>query len=434
MYLFYMMDNTLDLNIYNYSIKDLETFFGLKQKSKYTADDVESKEYTIRETLLKSGHVDKRFKRDLIEFLDKAKKLLMIKFDEKKAVPTTLPKNVRLDEVNYPYSTDIPYSRQGDIISRNEKQFIYAKPDDFFQGNMNPLTTRVVHKCLSIDSKFRENYYYTKSSDFLLQLPYKINKVVSMQLSSIELPVAFYGISKNYGNNHFFITVNYLDDNGIRVEKRKQIIISDGNYVAQDLLDKINCILHEDKDIFSKIHVFLDISEKGSGTGKMTIEPIDMHCCENPVRTILLDFSRNIDGVEDTQLDITRTLGWNLGFNKALYCGFKTYTGDTLVEPASIRYIYLAIDDFNNSVNNQFVSAFDKMLDPHILARISIKGSYFSLVMENDFNIVTEPRQYFGPVDIQRLKIRLLDEHGRILDMNESNFSFCLNFKVMYDL
>jgi hypothetical protein len=54
--------------------------------------------------------------------------------------------------------------------------------------------------------------------------------------------------------------------------------------------------------------------------------------------------------------------------------------------------------------------------------------------MENDFNIVSEPRRYFGPVDIQRLQIRLLDEHGRVLQMNNANFSFCLNLKTVYDL
>jgi len=54
--------------------------------------------------------------------------------------------------------------------------------------------------------------------------------------------------------------------------------------------------------------------------------------------------------------------------------------------------------------------------------------------MESDFNIVTEPRRYFGPVDIQRLRIRLFDDKGRILPMNNSNFSFCLNLKMLYDL
>ena len=57
-----------------------------------------------------------------------------------------------------------------------------------------------------------------------------------------------------------------------------------------------------------------------------------------------------------------------------------------------------------------------------------------SLLMENDYNIVSEPRTYFGPIDIQKLRIRLLDEHGRTLDMNNANYSFCLLFKILYDL
>ena len=117
------------------------------------------------------------------------------------------------------------------------------------------------------------------------------------------------------------------------------------------------------------------------------------------------------------------------------YEGAIEYVSDTLIEPASIRYVYLAIDDYNNSVNNHFISAFNKtILQPNILARISIKGTYFSLVMENDFSIISEPRKYFGPVDIQRLHIRLLDEYGRVLQMNNANYSFCLNFKTLYDL
>jgi len=52
---------------------------------------------------------------------------------------------------------------------------------------------------------------------------------------------------------------------------------------------------------------------------------------------------------------------------------------------------------------------------------------------QNDLNITTEPRKYFGPVDIQKLQVRILDHRGKILNIN-SNFSFCLVFKMLYDL
>jgi hypothetical protein len=424
------MENNFDLNISNYSINDIENFFGFQNK-KYDISHIDNKAYTLREQLLSSGTVNKRFKRDLIAFLDMAKNLLVMKINNYQK-PTTIPKNAQIDTVNYPYSTKESYFKEGDIIQRPEKPFAYVKTDDFYSGKLNPLETRVISKSLSIDTRFRDNYYQSKSSDFTIQLPFKINRVVSMQLSSIELPISFYGISESYGNNFFYITVYYRDENGNIIKSTKKIEISDGNYNAKDLLDKINCFLNENDDMFSNLHVFLDISETGSGTGKITFTN-KYPCCLDSLISYTLDFSTDSDG-KPSPTDLKTKLGWNLGFIQPIYQGGITYDAEALIEPASIRYLYLSVEDFNNSANNQFLSVYSKQIDSHILARISVKGTYFSLVMENDFNIVTEPRQYFGPVDIQRLKIRLLDDFGRVINMNHSDYSFCLNFKTIYDI
>ena len=66
------MEN-LDLDITNYSIKDITKFFKLKEKSTYKVEEIELRENEIRQQLLNSGHINKRFKKDLIDFLDKAK-------------------------------------------------------------------------------------------------------------------------------------------------------------------------------------------------------------------------------------------------------------------------------------------------------------------------------------------------------------------------
>ena len=438
------MDN-LDLDINNYSIKDLERFFRLKASSKYTASDIELKEYQLREQLLASGHINKRFKRDLIEFLNLAKNWLIFVKCNKTVVesqPTTIPKNYKLDPIDSPASKE-PHSRTEELVTRNDTQFVYANNSDFFPGTLNPLNTRILTKCLNIDTRFRDNLYSTQSSDFTIQLPIKFNKVVSMQLSSLELPVAFYGISSFYGNNFLYIKIIHkpFDHADLSVTSERVIIIPDGNYNAADLIDKLNylvspkdqdnALLHP-LDIFSFIQFTLDITSTGSGTGKVTISPTGAHSCL--ITEISMDFTKDINGNHDLT-EITTKFGWNLGFIKKTYSGHVSHTADSIIEPAAVRYIYLAIDDFNNSSNSHFVSVFNKsIMNQNILARISLKGSYFSLIMENDFNIVTEPRRYFGPVDIQRLRIRLFDEHGRVLPMNNSNFSFCLDLKMLYDL
>jgi hypothetical protein len=183
---------------------------------------------------------------------------------------------------------------------------------------------------------------------------------------------------------------------------------------------------------FSYIQFVLNITSGGSGTGKLTVGPTSGF--PGTLRNLTMDFTKNISMHKDSA-PISSRIGWNLGFIKPIYRGSTTYIADTVVEPASIRYLYLAIEDFQNSSNNNFISVFSKsILNPNIIARVSVKGAYFTLIMENDFSIVAEPRKYFGPVDIQKLRIRVYDDHGRILNMNNSNFSFCLNFKMLYDL
>jgi hypothetical protein len=427
----------LDLDIGNYSIKDLEKFFQLR--GDYTAKDVEAKEYKIREQLLSSGHIDKRFKRDLIEFLETGKRWIMVaKF--KKEEPTTLANKSTyvLDPFqDTPVSKTGPSSRAVNLVERPMTQFLHAKTDDYYQGVLNPLETRVITKCLNIDTRFRENLHKTTCSDFTLNLPAKLNKVVEMQLASIEMPVSFYGVSKSYGNNYFHIIITQTI-NAVETEYTKQVLVKDGNYNAADLIAEVNEVLQEDADVFASMEFVLDITSTGSGTGKVTLQIIPTAPNASTITDVVLHFAMDMNGNEPANMvttDLSTKLGWNLGFTKPLYEGGVAYTADTIIEPASIRYLFLGVDDYQNSANNHFISAFENsVLNPNILARITIKGAYFTLVMENDLSIVTEPRKYFGPVDIQKLRIRLFDEHGRIIDTNGANFSMCLNFKLMYDL
>lgn len=430
-----------DLDINNYSIKDLEKLFRLNPRHKYTSSDVELKEYEFREQLLNSGHINKRFKRDFIDFLDKAKNLIIntkCKLNEKP--PSIIPKNYQLDKYDVPLSREPP-SRNVELIDRPETQYIYTSQSDYLPGVINPLNTRVITKCLNIDTKFRDNIYTTQSSDFSVQLNTKLNKVVSMELSAIELPLTFYGISESNGNNFLYIRIDHDTEECENIISEKIFLIPEGNYNAADLIDKINSIISpkdeddeliEPNQIFSYLQFVLDITENGSGSGKVVLNTTGEFA--DTINSIALDFTRNINGIPDS-INVATRIGWNLGFTKPCYLNETYYVGETVIESKNTRYIYFSVDDFNKNTTNSFISVFQQsILNDDILARISIKGSHLSLIMDNELNVVTEPRQYFGPVDIQRLRIRLFDEYGRILQMNGSNYSFCLKIKMMYDL
>ena len=433
----------LDLDINNYTIKDLERFFQIAPNKKYSAADIELKEAQLKEVLLSSGHIDKKFKRDLMAFLDTAKDwLITVKCKNETKNPTSFHNVPKLEK--YP---NVPASREAmprmeELMDRPETPYVNTFSSEYFPGIMNPLKTRVITKCLNIDTRFRDNITLTSSSDFLVNLPIRLQKVVSMQITALEIPVSFYGISAKYGNNYFNISATQqLTDEADIFEESKVVIVPDGNYNATDFIDTINTLISgtnadgsplDPNSLFNYVIFRLDVSQTGSGTAKVFIETTGN--LAYTIKSIDVDFSLDINGNPDKK-PVTSKIGMNLGFLKRKYLGATQYESETLVEPATVRYIYLAIDDFNNNVNNHFISAFNSsILSPNILARISIKGSYFSLMMESDLNTTSEPRKYFGPVDIQKMHIQVYDDHGRILDMNNSNFSFCLIFKMLYDL
>ena len=433
----------LDLDINNYTLKDLERFFQIAPNKKYTAADIELKEAELREVLLSTGHIDKKFKRDLMAFLETAKDwLITVKCKSETKNPTSFQNVPKMEK--YP---NVPASREAmprmeELMERPDTPYVNTYSSEYFPGIMNPLKTRVISKCLNIDTRFRDNMTQTNSSDFLVNLPIRLQKVVSMQITSIEFPVSFYGISAKYGNNYFYIAATQqLIDGGDMFEDSKIIIVPDGNYNATDFIDTINTLSSgtnpdgsplDPNSLFNYVVFRLDVSQTGSGTAKVYVETTGN--LAYTIKEINVDFSLDINGDPD-KAPVTSKIGMNLGFLKRKYQGATNYISETLIEPASVRYIYLAIDDFNNNVNNHFISAFNRsILSPNILARISVKGSYFSLMMETDLNMTTEPRKYFGPVDIQKMHIQVYDDHGRILDMNNSNFSCCLLFKMLYDL
>lgn len=458
------MEN-LDLDIGNYTIKDIERFFQLKPNSEYTASDIEYKEYSIREQLLTSGHINKRFKRDLIEFLTVAKEwLILVKC--KKTAPTVVPKNYKLDKLDVPLSKEI-IPRTDEIINRPDTNFTHVSTGDFFPGVMNPLKTRIITKCLTIDSRFREEYYSTVCSDYTFQIPDKLHKVVSMQLASFELPITWYGISSDYGNNYIFIAVEYtpipndtnagsitIDPATNTAQIAAKFTIPSGNYNSIDFINTINNVISpkipaistatvnipsDINNIFSYIQFGLDISTTGSGTGKVTLRTVGTLATfgttyASNIKSITLDFSLDENG-EPSNTDITSRMGWNLGYNRPIYSGKTSYVAEMIAEPATTRYIYLVIDDYTNACHSNYLSTFTKsVLSSNILARVSVRGSYFSLLMDNDHAVISEPRRYFGPVDIQRMRIRLIDEYGRTLNMNNANFSFSIILKMLYDL
>lgn len=432
-----------DLDIQNYSIKDLEKFFKLKKN--YTEADVEYKEYEIREQLISSGHVSKNLQKDLIDFLHKAKEMLVSSCTI--LAPTEIPKNWKVDN-NIPINarsttTDFELSRNQPIIEHPDRPILYTNNSDVFQGTMNPLNVRFISQYVTIDTRMREDHK-TNTSDFTIHLPTRLKKVVSMQLSAIEIPTTYFNISKHMGNNFLFIRVNQqMDLIGPSTNYETVVIIPDGFYTESLLISTINTLLCPRDEcgniinvdtVFSYVFFMLDSGHGTSETNRVTVMLDCKYDMATTIKNIELDFKRGMVGCDD-DLKLNTKLGWVLGFTKPVYTDNVCFTGELPMNIHTIKYIYLSVNDYQQNVNKLFMSGYRTTnFEDNVLARVSIKPPFFRSVIEDHFNLITEPRKYFGPVDIQKLHIQLFDDYGQRLNTNDMDFSFVLLFKMVYDL
>ena len=104
-------------------------------------------------------------------------------------------------------------------------------------------------KYISIDSKYKDDYHdnntsnlhadmlsnQISSANFNISLPEKISNVKSITMTHAEIPLTYYNISNNLGNNYFKV----IDSNNIE----KMISLNDGFYNETELQSEINSLL-----------------------------------------------------------------------------------------------------------------------------------------------------------------------------------------------
>ena len=146
------------------------------------------------------------------------------------------------------------------------------------------------------------------------------------------------------------------------------------------------------------------------------------------------------DNVEDLDTPLPLKLGWLLGFRAGAYEDNDGIVSEGICSIVGPKYIYICINDYTNAANNHFVAAFSSsVLSPHIIARVNYQNlvqnnGVYNYSEDDEFNDShTRSREYFGPVDINRLHFQILDEYGRVIDLNNMDWSCALTLDVLYD-
>ncbi len=396
--------SNFDLNIQNYTQSELQEIFDLK--TGYKMNQLLDNEAKLIDSIKKDKDVNEKTRNDTMKFIEQARNRLVTQVSptissfDLSAAPSVVP----------PSYTDPTH------------------PSRYFPPLENPVAKQNRTMILNVDSRFRENYYTSQSSNFHVTLPMKIDSVVSMKLAAIEFPpTAFFSVNKTLQNNYFWVRAGSTSAGDL---EETRIVLPDGNFTPTGATEIINDFLQSLNTTTYLQYIYFSINQSASGTngsGQLIVAVNESYPFGTPFN-FEIDLQASFDGQPDYSTPLPLKLGWRLGFRNGSYIENSSYMSEGVVNLSGASYLFLAVDDYNNYSNTFFGAFNESLLNKNILARIAVQSSRNSAITFSNVGRITTPRQYYGPVDIEKLQVQMLDEYGRILNLNNMDFSFVLEF------
>ena len=395
------MSSEFDFNIDNYSISDLEKFLKLDENN-YTEENVNENEQKIRLKIInsiknKQTPVGNTIN-NVISFLNEAKRLLIEK----------MSKNKMLSAGSGPLIIDkLSHAKN----SLNQ----YAEPVPSYQaifprGHLNMLKKRINTYTLCMNTLFRD-YKTSTYTDILFMLPYTLKNVVSLSLVSLEFPETIYLYSNKKKTNRIYIKEDSTNLEGL-------IVIPEGNYDNVTLPPVLQAAINTTLGSGVRFTVLVN-----TVNGKTTIS--------NTTNTFTVEFMYG----NETNSVLSKNTGWLLGYRNKKYELLKSYESEGIFSSVPLQYIYFVLNDFVLSNSCTIMGVFDNgYIEKNILAKIPVPVDNFQVLFDNSSDLISKRREYFGLIDIIKFSIKLLDEYGDIIDTNNMNFSFTIEFEIAYDI
>jgi len=346
--------------------------------------------------------------------------------------------------------------------------------------SINTYRRRIVKRQLSFDTKFRPNYFKSSAANFKMVLSTPLKNVIAMRLISLEFPNVVYDIDATLGTNEFSViyhpdnnsdfggvgngTVGDGTDTDIRRVKyditavgrevggvggqtgvggdgtntetdgtddgstvtgwKVKYKLPSGNYQSNTVTAALNNFVIDDKIVFS-----ID-TKTGRAVISTDISGSTMSGDLDADATFDLDFTNTVE----PNMPITKNLGWKLGFRQIKYTGSTTYISEAPVDFGGQKVLFFCVDDYRTNVcENVSIVYENSFMNRNIMARIPLRQGKFVVVYDDGSDNIRKSREYFGPVKIDKLHFILMDEYGIEVRQGYSDFSFGLEFDILYE-
>ena len=405
--------------------------------------------------------------------------------EEATEIPSTQSRSRVLTSI--PYEDSLPQPIPVDRTIRT-KQTKYAL------GNVNPIDRDTIKHILILHSKFRvnnngasftntqsdrirvrtmhqsNNYQLcnkltnirgcetTKSgdigsvTDFTVELTSPYRDAISMKVAGFSFDNFYYPISEYLGTNQITFTAFTYDSTApdpsgtVANVVTETIRVPDGYYGIEELVIEMNSIFAASLNSQIKaIEIFHDtIKNKVVFRVKSSVGP--------PPLPNGIKYGFNMSMVNVTQQCISQrrplylNLGWMLGYREETYNFFTDYNtvaSQTLligmnplgcVNIFGTSAFFLEINDYNNNhpriIDYNCNTSTSYNLN-NLMCRIPNISPFATQAYEDSSDRIFKKREYFGPVNISKLRVRLLDENGVPVNLNEGCFVLTLEVETL---
>tara|TARA_Y100000768_G_scaffold375691_1_gene346776 strand:- start:4367 stop:5677 length:1311 start_codon:yes stop_codon:yes gene_type:complete len=425
-----------DLDIDNYSKDDYMDIFNLDKSMNPSKETVE-KNYKNLLNNIEEENLDQDEKKKIKVFLTDCRNNLinLLKKDKEQ---------YKLIESDF-----IPDLDHSETFQNNNKFLIKRNrsADKYHTNKINPIAKQTKTQLININTKFRKSYYDTNATDFVIDLPEEFKNVISLTVQSVQIPNSNYTYSSDLGTNEFSVELYDIDTTAAPTiiagtQEKKTIKITNGIYNGNMLEDYLNTYVFTDMSLNRIACSYDDITRKFRFFRDYRSVP-DGGQPEVPNRRFAfnLDFRLSADQNRPIQLN----MGWILGYRQQYYDWDTDFTDSSGVsfnkqegynpeatyDTLGSKYYILSIDDFNKNYSNTLTSPFQESMfnDQNALAKIPNNPNLQQL----DDIFYQSRREYFGPVNIKKMHIKLLDELGRVVNLNNNDFSFSIVIEQLYD-
>ena len=445
------MNNNIDLNIDNYSIGELKSFFKLPPN--YTNTEL-NKKVSEMETVVSSS-AESEYKYETLYFITQAKQILT-KDEQPEETQETIQynsynsnsQNSKLYNINENKNiTQIPLknpppnpnSNVGKILNPGSN---HQSMETTYIENDSPLKYNRFIKNYVLNTLYRDNYFGTSSNNCTFTFPTTIKNVISMSLSALQYQNVMFTISNSNHTDQIYIRENTTKNKGV-------VTMPEGTYSYLEFPTILANAINQQilgPSVPPRFSVSINPNTHyttiSNSTYTFSMEIIKHNILKklginSNTNDYDLPFSIGSNDAKNIlQPEVFfNSLGYIMGYRKLDYMNKMSYTSESVYQSERYKYIYFAVNDYVGNQTKNTIAIFPElMLDEDILALIPISSEQFLTTFTDGSTYIYRTRNYNGPVDISKISIQLINPMGEIADIHDTDFAFCLQIETIADM